>query len=75
MCITEANNIPLYFLVPIAGLLARELAVAEIFSFSFFGFFVSFLLFLPLAIVCPFKLLLSDSETTWITTVIHRLLD
>ena len=72
---SKTNNVPLYFLVPIAGLLARELAVAEIFGFSFFGFFVSFLLFLPLAIVCPFKLQLSDSKITWISTAIHRLLD
>ena len=75
MSITKTNDVPLYLLVPIAGLLARELAVAETFGFSFFGFFVSFLLFLPLAIVRPFKVSLSNSEINWIATVTHRLLD
>ena len=46
----------LYFFAPIVGLPAIELAVAEIFGFSFFGFLVSFLLFLPLAITCPSKM-------------------
>ena len=47
-----------YFLPPIesAGFPASELAVAETFIFSFLGFLDSFLLFLPLAIVCPFKM-------------------
>ena len=52
---TDTKSVSHYFLAPIIGLRARELAVAEIFGFSFFGFLVSFLLFLPLAIVCPFK--------------------
>jgi len=54
----------LYFFAPIAGLADRELAVAETFGFSFFGFFVSFLLFLPLAIVCPSKMQRSDALVT-----------
>ena len=47
-----------YFFPPIesAGFPASELAVAETFTFSFLGFLVSFLLFLPLATVCPFKM-------------------
>ena len=47
-----------YFFPPIesAGFPASEFAVAATFTFSFFGFLVSFLLFLPLAIVCPFKM-------------------
>ena len=53
-----------YFFAPIAGLPDRELAVAETFGFSFFGFFVSFLLFLPLAIVCPSKMQRSDALVT-----------
>jgi hypothetical protein len=53
-----------YFFAPIAGLADRELAVAETFGFSFFGFFVSFLLFLPLAIVCPSKMQRSDALVT-----------
>ncbi len=47
----RSRRVLLYFFAPIAGLLARKFAVAEIFGFSFFGFLVSFLLFLPLAIV------------------------
>jgi hypothetical protein len=39
-----------------AGFPACEFAVAETFGFSCFGFLVSFLLFLPLAIVCPFNM-------------------
>jgi hypothetical protein len=38
------------------------LAVADIFGFSFFGFFVSFLLFLPLAIVYPSKMQRSNAQ-------------
>ena len=63
-----------YFFAPIAGLADRELAVAETFGFSFFGFFVSFLLFLPLAIVCPSKMQRSDALVTRVTAVVHTLL-
>ena len=52
----------IYFFAPIIGLPAIELAVADIFGFSFFGFFVSFLLFLPLAIVCPSKMQRSNAQ-------------
>ena len=63
-----------YFFAPIAGLADRELAVAETFGFSFFGFFVSFLLFLPLAILRPSKMQRSDALVTRVTAVIHTLL-
>ena len=63
--IAKSGKVSLYFLLPIAGVLDRELAVADTFGFSFFGFLVSFLLFLPLAIVCPFKLQWSDAEASY----------
>lgn len=39
-----------------AGFPACEFAVAKTFGFSCFGFLVSFLLFLPLVIVCPLNM-------------------
>ena len=50
--------------IAIVGLPERELAVAETFGFSFFGFLVSLLVFLPLAIVCPSKLQRSSAKLT-----------
>ena len=64
----------LHFFAPIAGFAARELAVAETFGFSFFGFLVSFLLFLPLAILCPSKMQRSDAKMASVTAVLSTLL-
>ena len=47
--------------IEIAGFPALELAVAETFGFSCFGFFASLLLFLPLAMVCPSRMQRSDA--------------
>ena len=55
-----------------AGRPASELAVAETFSFFFFGFFVSFLLFLPLAMVCPFTMQRFDTTMARVTAGVHR---
>ena len=55
-----------------AGRPASELAVAETFSFFFFGFFVSFLIFLPLAIVCPSKIWLFNTTMAQMTAGFHR---
>jgi len=54
-----AHHVMLYFTflpaTDIAGLPVSEFAVAETFAFSCFGFLTSFLLFMPLAICCPFR--------------------
>lgn len=52
--------------IEIVGFPAREFAVAETFVFSCFGFLVSFLLFLPLAIVCPYNVQRSGAEVAWV---------
>jgi hypothetical protein len=50
-----------------------EFAVAETFGFSFFGFLVSLLLFLPLAMVCPSAVQRSDVEMTKVGCGCHHL--
>ena len=64
-----------YFFPPIesAGFPASEFAVAETFTFSFFGFLVSFLLFLPLAILCPFKMQRINTRMVLLATVVYKL--
>jgi hypothetical protein len=55
-----------------ADLPAFELAVAWTFTFSALGFLVSLLLFLPLAIVCPFKMPRSYAEAAKGGCNMHR---
>lgn len=55
--------------IEIAGFPELEFAVAETFGFSCFGFFASLLLFLPLAMVCPFKMQRSNAELTGMAVV------
>jgi hypothetical protein len=59
------------FAIDTAGFPVREFAVAETFGFSCFGFLVSFLLFLPLVMICPFNMRRSGAGMAWFHAI-HR---
>ena len=71
-----STDAPYFTFLPateIAGFPALEFAVAETFGFSCFGFLISLLLFLPLAMVCTSAVQRSDVEMTKVGCGCHRL--